>query len=182
MTCICREQYLSLALAGQHCFRKCHRAVNMLRINHNLVFAVFQSPAHTVCETETPSRLVVTQDIWHGVGHVRQAVKMFVQFLPADFPAERNGVVDYVQVIIAYIEYALPRRSNDIGFADYPFLGHDPIKHLSTGWYFHSFKRKNLAQDVMGPADTFTGYAPEQRPEPIEITRNVLRRFTLNVV
>src|SRR6266404_5366041 len=55
---------------------------------------------------------------------------MLFELCEPHFAAHGNAVIDYMQIRLAEIDYALPLGVFNVCVANIPFLGHGPIKHL----------------------------------------------------
>ena len=159
MAAVGREQHLVGLRPGDQELAVRERSLGETGVDLHLVFARLQAAAPLVGQAEAPVLLVVARPIGNQLRLIGQRVEVPLQLLELHLSAERDAVVEQVQVEAAGVGDHLAVRGEETRGADVPFRWHDPVEDLRSAGNLAKLERNDALQDAQRLANSVAGDA-----------------------
>ena len=86
-----------------------------------------------------------------------------------------------MQIVVIDVEDPLSVWRNQIRFSDHPLFWYLPIKNARATGDLDSFKRNQLAENVVGLPDAIARDTPQNWPQTVEVDPNLIRGHQLRL-
>ncbi|KPV52094.1 hypothetical protein SE17_17495 [Kouleothrix aurantiaca] len=160
------NQDLVGAGAGQHKLAIAQVAGRERRVDAHLVGAVGQRVEIPLAQAEAPLALIIAGAVGHPIGMLGRCEQVRAQLAQRQRALHRLAVVQHMQVRLAEIDHALAAAVFDIGVANIPLVGHQPVEHGRARRNLMQRQRHVFLQDAQGFAHARAGDAAADRVEP----------------